>query len=60
MAQFSKGDTFVDGQQVTGARLNQLVDSAVLLIGAITEQTTMAANDVSSTDGLLINDGGVL
>jgi hypothetical protein len=60
MAQFSKGDTFVDGQQVTGARLNQLVDSAVLLIGAITEQTTMASNDVSSTDGLLINDNGVL
>ena len=30
MAQLTKGDTFTDGQQVTGARLNQLVDSAVL------------------------------
>jgi hypothetical protein len=60
MAQILKGDTFVDGQQVTGARLNQLVDSSALLVGSITDQTAMSANDVSSTDGLLINDGGVL
>lgn len=60
MAQILKGDTFVDGQQVTGARLNQLVDSATLLVNAITDQTAMTANTIVGTDQLLINDGGVL
>jgi hypothetical protein len=60
MAQILKGDTFVDGQQVTGARLNQLVDSSSLLVGSIADQTAMSANDVASTDQILINDGGVL
>lgn len=60
MAQISKGDTFVDGQQVTGARLNQLVDSAVLLVGSISDQTAIAANGVAAGDELVINDGGVL
>jgi hypothetical protein len=53
MAQISKGDTFTDGQQVTGARLNQLVDSSTLLVGAITEQ-------LEATDTTLVNDAGVL
>lgn len=60
MAQISKGDTFVDGQQVTGVRLNQLVDSAVLLVGSISDQTAIAANGVAAGDELVINDGGVL
>lgn len=60
MAQISKGDTFVDGQQVTGARLNQLVDSAVLLVGSISDQTAIAANGVAAGDELPINDSGVL
>lgn len=60
MAQISKGDTFVDGQQVTGARLNQLVDSAILLVGSISDQTAIAANGVAAGDELPINDSGVL
>jgi hypothetical protein len=42
MAQIQKGDTFADGQQVTGARLNQLLDSATLLPNAITDQASNA------------------
>lgn len=60
MAQIQKGDTFTNGQQVDATRLNQLVDSSVLLVGAITEQTTMTANTVESTDQTIINDGGLL
>ena len=56
MAQFSKGETFADGQQVTGARLNQLVDSAVLLAGAITDQTNITAGTVASGDSVLLYD----
>jgi hypothetical protein len=60
MTQISKGDTFVDGQQVTGARLNQLVDSSVLLVGAITAQPSITANTLVATDSTIVNDGGVL
>ena len=60
MAQISKGDTFVDGQQVTGARLNQLVDSSVLLVGAITDQPSITANTLEATDSTIVNDAGVL
>jgi hypothetical protein len=56
MAQFSKGDTFTNGEQVTGARLNQLVDSATLLAGAITDQTSITANTVASGDSILLYD----
>jgi hypothetical protein len=37
MAKFSKGETFVDGEAVTGTRLNALVDSANALPGLISE-----------------------
>jgi hypothetical protein len=60
MAQISKGDTFIDGEQVTGARLNQLVDSSSILIGAITEQVHITANTLEATDSTLVNDAGVL
>lgn len=60
MAQISKGDTFIDGQQVTGARLNQLVDSSVLLVGAITDQPSITANTLEATDSTIVNDAGVL
>lgn len=60
MAQISKGDTFVDGQQVTGSRLNQLVDSSVLLVGAITDQPSITANTLEATDSTIVNDAGVL
>ena len=56
MAQISKGDTFTDGQQVTGARLNQLVDSSVLLTGAITEQPALTAATLASDDLVIISD----
>jgi hypothetical protein len=60
MAQISKGDTFVDGQQVTGARLNQLVDSSTLLVGAITDQPSITANTLEATDSTIVNDAGTL
>jgi hypothetical protein len=60
MAQIQKGDTFTNGEQVDATRLNQLLDSSALLVGAITEQTTMTPNTVESTDQTIINDGGVL
>jgi len=56
MTQISKGDTFADGQQVTGARLNQLIDSATLLAGAITDQSNITANTVASGDSILLYD----
>ena len=60
MTQISKGQTFADGQQVTGVRLNQLVDQSTLLVGAITEQPAIATNGVVSSDEMLISDAGVL
>lgn len=56
MAQISKGDTFTDGQQVTGARLNQLVDSAVLVVGSITDQTALPAATVAADDQMILSD----
>jgi hypothetical protein len=60
MAQISKGDTFTNGEQVTGARLNQLVDSSVLLVGAITDQPNITANTLEATDTTIVNDAGTL
>lgn len=60
MSQLSKGDTFADGQQLTAARLNQLVDSGQVLVGAITEQTAITANTLEATDAILVSDAGVL
>lgn len=56
MTQILKGDTFADGQQVTGARLNQLVDSAQILVGSITEQVAITAGTVDTADQLNISD----
>lgn len=60
MAQISKGDTFTNGEQVTGSRLNQLVDASQLLVGAITDQPSITANTLQSTDSTIVNDAGVL
>ncbi|CAB4144001.1 hypothetical protein UFOVP460_12 [uncultured Caudovirales phage] len=60
MAQISKGDTFTNGEQVTGSRLNQLVDGSSLLVGAITDQPSITANTLQSTDSTIVNDAGVL
>lgn len=56
MPQISKGDTFVNGEQVTGGRLNQLVDSAVILNGVITDQGAITANTVANDDLVLLYD----
>jgi len=56
MPQIQKGDTFADGQQVTGARLNQLVDSATILPAIITDQTNLTANTVAAGDSVLLYD----
>lgn len=60
MAQISKGDTFTNGEQVTGARLNQLVDSSTLLVGSITDQPSITANTLEATDSTIVNDAGTL
>ena len=60
MAHINIGDTFADGQQVTGARLNQLLDSATLLAGAITSQPQVATNALAAGDYVLVTQGGVL
>ena len=56
MPQLNKGDTFADGQQVTGVRLNNLIDGATLLSGAITDQTNITPNTVASSDSILLYD----
>jgi hypothetical protein len=60
MAQISKGTTFTNGDQVTGALLNQLVDSSTLLVGAITDQPSITANTLEVTDSTIVNDAGTL
>lgn len=60
MTQILKGETFSNGEQVTGARLNQLVDSSVILVGAISEQTSITANTLEATDSTIVNDSGTL
>lgn len=60
MAQLTKGETFADSQQLTATRLNQLVDSAQLLVGAITDQPSITANTLEATDTTLVNDAGTL
>lgn len=49
MAQIQKGDTFADGQLVTAARLNALLDSALLNTNAITDQGLITTGDLSDT-----------
>lgn len=56
MPQINKGDTFADGQQVTAARLNQLIDSATILVDSITAQTAITAGTVDTADQVNIND----
>jgi hypothetical protein len=47
MSQIQRGETFVDGQTVTAARLNNLVDLATAVSGLILNQslTTVSVND---------------
>ena len=56
MAQIQSPETYVDGQQVTAARLNNQTNGATLLPGAITDQTNITANTVASGDSILLYD----
>jgi len=57
MAQIQKGTTYATGTQVTADNLNAHVDSAILLPGAITDQT---AGTASGADLVLVSKSGVL
>lgn len=56
MAQIQSPETYADGQQVTAARLNNQTNGAVLLPGAVTDQTALTANTVASGDTVLLHD----
>lgn len=59
MAQISKGTTYTAagaGSLVTYLNLNAHVDNATLLAGAITDQTALSVNGVSSLDMVLLYD----
>lgn len=56
MAQIQSPETYVDGQQVTAARLNNQTNGAVLLPGAITDQTALSAGTVATGDTVVIHD----
>ncbi len=56
MAQIQSPETYADGQQVTATRLNNQTNGAILLPGAIADQTPLAANTVDIADTILLND----
>lgn len=56
MAQIQSPETFVNGQQVTDTRLNNHVNGALLLPGAITDQTLLASNTLATGDQFIVND----
>ncbi len=56
MAQIQSPETYVDGQQVTAARLNNQTNGAILLPGAVTDQPAVTAGTVATADGLIIHD----
>lgn len=56
MAQIQSPETYADGQQVTASRLNNQTNGAVLLPGAVTDQTALAAGTVATGDGLIVHD----
>jgi len=55
MAKFNTGQSFADGDQVTGAKLNNIVGLLDIYSGVIADQTSIAAT-VSTADLLLIAD----
>lgn len=58
MAQIQSGTTYADGAQVTATNLNAHVNNAVLVPGAISDQTAVAS--CTGTDSLLILQSGQL
>lgn len=55
MAQIQSPETYADGQQVTAARLNNQTNGAVLLPGAVTDQTAISGG-VASADSVIVHD----
>jgi hypothetical protein len=55
MAKFNTGQSFADGDSVTGAKLNNITSLLNIYTGLISEQTAMSAT-VSTADQLLIAD----
>jgi len=55
MSKFNAGQSFVDGDTVTGAKLNNITGLLDIYTGLISEQTAMVAT-VSTADQLLIAD----
>ncbi len=56
MAQIQSPETYADGQQVTASRLNNQTNGAILLPGAITDQTAIAAGTVAVGDQVILHD----
>lgn len=56
MPQIIKTETFIDGELVTGLRLNNIIDLATLGTQSITAQTAVSAFDIESMDYLLVYD----
>lgn len=56
MAQLQRGDTFADGQLVTGDRLNKLVDDAIILPPAINGRTELTQGNIQGNEEVLIYD----
>jgi hypothetical protein len=55
MAQIQSPETYVDGQQVTASRLNNQTNGAILLPGAVTDQTAISGG-VASADTVIVHD----
>ena len=56
MPQLIKGQSFADGDLVTGLTLNNIIDLATLSPTAITSQTAVTTFDIESSDYFLIYD----
>jgi hypothetical protein len=56
MPQLIKGQSFADGDLVTGLTLNNIIDLATLSQTAITSQTAVTTFDIQSSDYFLIYD----
>lgn len=59
MAQVQSVETFVNGQQVTAARLNNHVNGLLALPGLVTDQTAMTANTIENIDQFIVYDSSV-
>lgn len=57
MAQLQRGETFVDGQVVNAARLNNLVDLAIARIGLVLDQGSITTPNITADDQVLLWDG---